>query len=92
MAKYRKKPVIVEAERFTDENKNRVFTWIRTSVEPIFVDSLPAMRIPTLEGDMIARIGDWIIKGVKGEYYPCRHDIFVMTYELVEEDSSDGEN
>lgn len=39
------------------------------------------MNIPTLEGDHIANIGDWIIKGVKGEFYPCKPDIFAATYD-----------
>jgi hypothetical protein len=42
-----------------------------------------ALKIPTPEGDMIARHGDWIIKGVKGEFYPCKPDIFAATYDEV---------
>lgn len=61
MAKYRKKPVVVEAQR-TDET----------------------VVIHTLEGDMTASPGDYIITGVKGEKYPCKPDIFEKTYELVE--------
>jgi hypothetical protein len=41
------------------------------------------MNIHTLEGNMIASVGDWIIKGVKGEFYPCKPDIFESTYEEV---------
>ena len=62
-AKFRKKPVVVEA--------------YQTDVE---------MIIPTLEGDMIASPGDWIITGVHGEKYPCKPDIFEKTYEIVAED------
>lgn len=61
MAKYRKKPIVVEAQR-TDET----------------------VVIHTLEGDMIASPGDYIITGVKGEKYPCKPDIFAKTYEPVE--------
>ena len=43
----------------------------------------PYMRVVTLEGTMVASCGDWIIKGVKGEFYPCKPDIFEATYELV---------
>lgn len=43
------------------------------------------LTIPTLEGDMVAQDGDWIIRGVKGELYPCKPDIFEATYELVDE-------
>ena len=45
----------------------------------------PYMRIETLEGTMVASVGDWVIRGVKGEYYPCKPDIFEATYEPVEE-------
>ena len=45
------------------------------------------LTIPTLEGDHIARHGDWIIKGVNGEFYPCKPDIFAKTYELVKKDT-----
>ena len=62
MAKYRKKPVVIEAERAPCH-----------------------MVIRTLEGDMRAEPGDWIITGVKGEQYPCKPDIFAATYEEVEE-------
>lgn len=50
-----------------------------------FLDGEPALKIQTLEGDVIARIDDWIIKGVKGEFYPCKPDIFKETYERVED-------
>lgn len=62
MAKFRKKPVVIEA--------------YQTDVEK---------RIATLEGTMVARVGDWIITGINGEKYPCKPDIFEKTYELVEE-------
>ena len=63
MAKYRKRPVIVEAYQ-TDRE----------------------MTIPTLEGDHHASVGDYIITGVKGEQYPCKPDIFLQTYESVEDE------
>lgn len=85
MAKYRKLPIEIEAEQFTEETKNQVFNWISCTVEPIFINGKPAMKIQTLEGNMIAHIGDYVIKGVKGEFYPCKQDIFEATYELVEE-------
>ena len=84
LAKYRKKPVVIEAMKFTDENKNQVFHWITCSVTADFNDGKPIIRIQTLEGVMIAELGDYIIKGVKGEFYPCKPDIFEQTYELVE--------
>ena len=83
--KYRKRPVVVEAEQFTNRSKDRVFNWITCTKEAIFVDLEPAIKIRTLEGDMIARFGDYIIKGVNGEFYPCKPDIFEKTYEKVGE-------
>ncbi len=85
MAKYRKRPVIVEAMLFTDENKDQVFNWITCTKSPSFVKGEPTLTIQTLEGNMTARLGDYIIKGVNGEFYPCKPDIFEKTYEIVEE-------
>ena len=81
--KFRKKPVVIEAEQFTDENKNRCFNFVRCNRYPIFIEGKPALKIETLEGDMIVNLGDWVIKGVKGEFYPCKPDIFEATYEQV---------
>jgi hypothetical protein len=47
------------------------------------IDRKPTLMIPTLEGEHLCSVGDWIIKGVKGEFYPCRNDIFLETYERV---------
>ena len=81
MAKYRKKPVVIEAMQFTDDTKNQVFNWISCTRSADF-DAYrnPILLIGTLEGDMTARLGDFIIKGVSGEFYPCKPDIFEMTY------------
>ena len=82
--KYRKKPVVIEAEQFTHENKNRAFNFITCNAFPDWDENeCPIIKIQTLEGIMIASIGDWIIKGIKGEFYPCKHDIFEATYEVV---------
>lgn len=80
--KFRKKPVVIEAMQFTEETKNQVFNWVSCTREVAW-DALgkPAMLIATLEGDMMAMQGDWIIKGVQGEFYPCKPDIFAATYE-----------
>lgn len=84
MAKYRKKPVVVEALQFTGKNSADIheFSGGRDVREPVGEECL---EIVTLEGIMKANVGDYIIKGVKGELYPCKPDIFEMTYELVEE-------
>ena len=81
MQKYRKKPVVIEAWLFTDEDKDRVYAWMGYNAEAIFVNGNPALKIHTVDGDMIANLGDWIIKGVKGEFYPCKPDIFDLVYE-----------
>ena len=84
--KYRKKPVVIEAEHFTEENKERAFHFITCEH---YADrgqgNKPVITIHTLEGKMLAELGDWIIKGVKGEFYPCKPDIFEATYEKVEQ-------
>jgi hypothetical protein len=80
MAKYRKKPVIVEAEQFIiwDTKKPPQFVTIHGVTFPVYDLTI---IIPTLEGQHVASNLDWIIKGVKGELYPCKPDIFDATYE-----------
>ena len=92
MNEYRKKPVIIEAFQWTGgpdqtEDPEWIIEKIKTG-EVSFRRSngiVTAMEIDTLEGVMCANFGDWIIKGVKGEVYPCKPDIFEMTYEPVQE-------
>jgi len=87
LIRYRKKPVVIEAMQFTDENKDRVFNWVSTGNRSADFDNAgnPVLKIQTLEGVMTASLGDYIIKGVKGEFYPCKPDIFEATYEPVED-------
>jgi hypothetical protein len=83
--KYRKKPVVIEAIQWTaldTESEIAIEKWLGDSFES-WVPSKPALLIGTKEGVMEASPGDWIIKGVKGEFYPCKPDIFQMTYEDV---------
>ena len=77
MPAFRKKPVVIEAVQFDPDN------WAATEgVEIIRLEYGGAVaRIKTLEGTMLAQPGDWIIRGVKGELYPCKPDIFDATYE-----------
>jgi hypothetical protein len=87
--KYRKKPVVIEAMQLSNLNYMQVKQWINDSnvtSNPAYLASGKtfAIGIHTLEGEMKAELGDWIIKGVKGEFYPCKPDIFQQTYELVE--------
>lgn len=88
MGKFRKKPVVIEAIQF-DSNTPHVEEFMGNSVKSLsrVTDGnthVVALQISTLEGDMRADLGDWIIKGVKGEFYPCKPDIFAATYEAVE--------
>lgn len=93
MEKYRKKPVVIEAVLWTGKNLKEVldFTGRHHSVKDMQWNDLNNMviteglKIFTLEGKMSANIGDYIIKGVKGEFYPCKPDIFHQTYELIKE-------
>lgn len=88
--KYRKKPVVIEAVQFNRTNGSIVAKWCggrwhseAKSSDP--TDVAEWVDIPTLEGVMRASVGDWIIKGVAGEFYPCKPDIFAATYEPAEE-------
>lgn len=81
--KFRKKPVVVNAVQITER-------WFEGPYEEHIVGIIinpmtKTCSIPTLEGVMTGNLGDWIIKGVNGEYYPCKPDIFEKTYEKVEE-------
>jgi len=94
---FRKKPVVVQARRFTLADAEAVTSygrggaaetpieaWCHGSIKGV---ALPAadreLEINTLEGDMRARVGDWVICGTKGEFYPCKPDIFAENYEPV---------
>jgi hypothetical protein len=79
MKKYRKKPVVIEAIRYEDETAQAIVDWVGEAAE--FDDQDRGIVIRTLEGDHLALRGDWIIRGVAGEFYPCKPDIFQATYE-----------
>ncbi len=89
MGMYRKKPVVIEARQFVQGNGDELAEWSggkherweRTAPE------CPQLHITTLEGVMRAELNDWIIKGVNGEFYPCKPDIFEKTYDVVEGES-----
>ena len=85
MPKFRKKPVVIEAQQFTEETKNQVFNWVTGNKYSSFDgEGKPTLIIETLEGNHTADVGDWVIKGVKGEFYPCKPEIFALTYEAVD--------
>lgn len=87
MSYYRKKPVVIEARQFDGDNADNILEWVNGGYDgdayliPSGQFTGNALIIPTLEGDHRADIGDWIIKGIKGEFYPCKPDIFAATYE-----------
>ena len=79
--KYRKKPVEIEAVQWKGSNFIEIDNFI--TIEHETYPSQGIVKIPTLEGTMEASEGDYIIKGVNGEFYPCKPDIFEKTYEKV---------
>jgi len=97
MAQFRKKPVEIEAMELAGSNADlhAVYCWVEANTQGSFDplgDEIPAsgvsidpatglILIATLEGVMQAKPGDWIIRGVQGEFYPCKPDIFAATYE-----------
>ncbi len=88
--KYRKKPVVIEAVQWTGNNRAEIEEWSNKAVicspvlEPTEDNPTGAyLQIQTLEGTMIGTVGDYVIKGVHGEFYPCKPDIFTETYEPV---------
>ena len=84
MKRYRTKPVVVEAVQWTGDNDSAVKVldpgggW---RVARSLLGNQPRLNIHTLEGTMCANVGDWIIRGVQGELYPCKPDVFAETYE-----------
>ena len=82
MKQYRKKPVVIEAVQFTGTKENFAEILAFCPLTGILPENL---IIKTLEGNHTANIGDWIIKGIRGEFYPCKPDIFELTYEVVKE-------
>lgn len=91
MSKFRKKPVVIEAHRIGDDGWPDAI-WQGVNDQQIILhlgrDGLKRVtgfvEIHTMEGTMRGDVGDWIIRGVKGEFYPCKPDIFAATYEPVE--------
>lgn len=88
--KYRKKPVVIEAQQFTETTAIQTAKWCggvyHRKNNPDSVIGWPFIEwieIPTLEGVMRAEVGDFIIKGIKGEFYPCKPEIFVESYEVA---------
>lgn len=80
MKKYRKKPIVIEAVQFTGNNVDEILGFAKDSFKnPLTRDVI----IHTSECNMIVSIGDYVIKGINGEFYPCKPDIFDKTYEEI---------
>ncbi|MBY4571227.1 hypothetical protein ACN95_14500 [Gordonia sihwensis] len=87
---FRKKPVTIQAMQLTPENRGQIIKWgaastqlgrVIPAVQP--ADDSAQLLIHTLEGTMRAEWGDWIVRGVQGEFYPVKPDIFTVTYEAT---------
>lgn len=93
MAQFRKKPIIVEAVQWMPGRYFKHFQhgremWLEKAMngsDSVIVVDGDKLIVKTLEGVMVANPGDWIIRGVKGELYPCKNDIFMATYDAAEE-------
>lgn len=89
MPKFRKKPIVIEAEQLLQGKPTPAHVSFGTPDPSGFIAGIPGHRlvgkywVMTLEGPLVAQFGDWIITGVHGEHYPCKPDIFVATYEKV---------
>lgn len=82
--KYRKKPIVIQAMQYNGKNIEEILS--KLDMHEVIQDFMSNdLLIETLEGEMRVSIGDWIIKGIKNEFYPCKPDIFEITYEKVDE-------
>ncbi len=78
--RYRRKPVIFDAIQWTGENFNEIRAFVGQNT-PLHQMGCDRLGIPTLEGVMTASLGDWIIMGTRGEFWPCKPNVFAATYE-----------
>ena len=83
---YRKMPVVIKAVMWTGNNLQELCDELPGFNEKCSINSNGYLEIKTLEGTMIASVSDYIICGVNGEFYPCKNDIFLKTYEMVTEE------
>ena len=82
--RYRKKPVVIEAVKWNGVKVSEVVDWVREALEDNTLFRMGCdVIVDTLEGKMKASPGDYIIKGVQGELYPCKPDIFEKTYDKI---------
>lgn len=82
MKYYQQKPIIVEAVQFNDtpESIEEIHEFVNAQITISYEEPEPKLIIRTLEGDMKASVGDYIIKGIQGEFYPCKPSIFEQSY------------
>ena len=82
---YRKRPIVIRAVQWTGDNFDEICEFVKDQPITLYKNDFGFIRllIETLEGDMRAEVGDYIIRGVHGEYYPCKPNIFAETYEEV---------
>lgn len=88
MAKFCKKPVVIEAVQWSGSNWHEILDFVVSqggAIHTVQEDHEFVVKVKTLEGEMTGRPTDWIIRGIAGEFYPCRDEIFQETYEEVEE-------
>lgn len=83
--KFRKRPVTIEAMQYTGDNINDIARFVGDI--PNWSPDSDSYDIETIEGTMTAQHGDWIIRGIEGEFYPCKPDIFAATYEEVAQEA-----
>ena len=95
MQKFVKKPVVVEAYQYNGINITEIESFVGAKLPTVWLSDVDTqLIIPTLEGDMKASKGDYIIKGIKGEFYPCKPDIFKQSYNMIKKNNgilSEGE-
>ena len=84
--RYVKRPIVIRAVKWTGYNFDEIVEFIKGQPLTLYENSFGIKRllIETLEGDMYAEVGDYIIQGVRGEYYSCKPNIFTETYEEIE--------
>ena len=95
MQKFVKKPVVIEAIQYDGANITEIENFVGVKLPTVWLSVEDTqLLIPTLEGDMKVSKGDYVIKGIKGEFYPCKPDIFKQSYNMIKENNgilSEGE-
>jgi hypothetical protein len=95
MSKFRKKPVVIDAVQYNGSNKDEIISFVGEAAKfqsavgssadgEGYPQAYSKLTISTLEGEMLVSENDWVIKGVKGEFYPCKPEIFAATYDAAD--------